>query len=111
MVGEKGKNMTYSVAVTSAGQMTIPKAIREALGIVDRVVVDRKGDKVIIERERTTEEILEEAHKALTPAMRRRAKRIGAKTASELREDILNSKEWAKYVKEKYGVKPCIDRH
>ena len=41
MVGrKKNGKMTYTMSVTSAGQVTIPKEIREALGITDSVEVE-----------------------------------------------------------------------
>ena len=46
--------MTYAVAINSSGQATIPKAIRDLLGIVpgeNRLTFDVKGKKVVLGRE------------------------------------------------------------
>lgn len=44
--------MTYNSTVTSKGQMTLPVEFRKKLGIKpgERVTVDLKGDKVIVQK-------------------------------------------------------------
>ena len=59
---KNGETMTYAVAINSSGQATIPKAIRDLLGIVpgeNRLTFDVKGKKVILGREPSRREMLE----------------------------------------------------
>ena len=108
MVGKKEKKMTYSVAVTSAGQMTIPKVFREMLGITDKVEVDIDKDKIVVKRQKTDLEIFEESSRefyaSLTPEQKKAIKENAGKTARQLREEWEASPEAAEYYKEKYGI-------
>ena len=64
MVGRKKDEMApVSVAVTSVGQVTIPKAFRDALGWGDRVLVEKKGNTVVLKKEKSYREKLEEIRK------------------------------------------------
>ena len=105
MVGKKEGKMSYSVAVTSAGQMTIPKALREMLGIGDHVLVDREDDKIIVRREQTAEEILDELHALFTPEERRQMKEdYGGRLAKDILNEYYQTEEYQKRMKEEYGV-------
>lgn len=108
MVGKKEKKMTYSVAVTSAGQMTIPKVFREMLGITDKVEVDIDKDKIVVKRQKTNEEIVREVMAELdaswTPEQRKAIKENAGKTARQLRAEWEASPEVAEYYREKYGI-------
>ena len=97
---------TYTVAVTKTGQMTLPKAVREMLGITTRAVVKVNKDKkaVSVYRVPTLEERLDELHKSLDFGTKRALKKMAGKTASELRAEWDDSPEGKAYYKEKYGL-------
>ena len=64
--------MPRTLTISSVGQITIPKKIRDLLGVKNgdklAIDVDEKAKKVTIERQKTHEEIfaeLEEFHKTL----------------------------------------------
>ena len=86
--------MSYAATLTRAGQITVPKAVREILGILpgQRVTFRRKDDVVIIEREKTAMEIAEEID-ALIPdeAREHHMKEYAGMTASEVQEKWLES--------------------
>lgn len=96
--------MVTSVAVTSVGQITIPKAMREAHGIVDRVEVKDTKDGILVVKAKSLDEKLSEIRATFSPELKARIKKNAGLSASELRERMLKSKEWAEYTKEHYGV-------
>ncbi len=105
MVGrKKNGKMTYTMSVTSAGQVTIPKEIREALGITDSVEVEMKGNEVIMTRAKTAREIMAEIHATFTPEMKARIKANAGKTVNQLREEMERTPEGRKYIEEFYGA-------
>lgn len=98
--------MSYVVVINSSGQITLPKAIRDILGVKigDRVKFDVEKDKVEVSRVKDIYEVLAEIDAMWTPKERARLKKISGKTARELREEWENSKEAKIYYKEKYGI-------
>ena len=98
--------MSYAVVINSSGQITLPKAIRDVLGVKigDRVKFDVEKEEVKVSRVKDIYEVLAEIDAERTPEQRERIKKIAGKTVRELREEWENSEEAAKYYKEKYGV-------
>lgn len=96
--------MSYSVAVTKTGQMTLPKVLRDKFGITDRAVIDEVEGEIVVRREKSTEEILDEAYAKFTPEERRKAKEIGGRLAKDLLAEYRKTNAWKRYAKEKYGV-------
>lgn len=98
--------MNQAVVINSSGQITLPKAIRDILGVKigDRVRFDVKKDKVEVSRVKDIYEVLAEVDAMWTPEERARIKATSGKTARELREEWENSEEAAIYYKEKYGI-------
>lgn len=89
-MGDKEVKMETVATVTRVGQVTIPKVMRDALGIIDRVRITHKGDEIIIKREKTLDERLDEAWAKAGPGAKERAiKLIGNKTVNELKEEIM----------------------
>lgn len=103
MVGEKGHKV-YSVAVTSAGQMTLPKVLREKYGIFERAEIDEVDGQIIVRRAKTTREILDEAYAMFTPKEKRIAKSVGGRLAKDILAEYRQTDKWKKYAKEKYGA-------
>ena len=106
MVGRKKDEMApVSVAITSVGQVTIPKVFRDALGWEDRVLVEKKGNTVVLRREKSYRERLEEIDKSWTPEERKRIQENAGKTAHELMEESLETEEGRKFAEEWFGEK------
>ena len=105
MVGRKNNSkMVYTMSVTSAGQVTIPKEIRNKLGITDSVEIERKGNEVIITRAKTLRERMAEVQATFTPEMKARIKANAGKTVNQLRQEMENTPEGRKYIEEFYGA-------
>lgn len=98
--------MSHAVVINSSGQITLPKAIRDILGVKigDRVKFDVEKDKVEVSRVKDVYEILAEVDAIWTPEEREQIRKTAGKTARELREEWDNSEEGIKYYKEKYGI-------
>ena len=89
--------------VTSVGQVTLPKIWRDALEIVDRVKIEKKGDTLVIKKADDLREGLRKAQALITPEERARIKKYAGMTASEYREWFDNTPEGIKHRKEQYG--------
>lgn len=103
MVGRKNSEMIYNATITSVGQVTIPKPIREALNLLDRVTIERRGDEVVLKREKTLKEKLEEIDSLVTPEQKRLMKQNAGLTVREIREKMLQTPEGRKFDREWYG--------
>ena len=103
----KGKNMatatTITAPVTSVGQVTLPKVWRDALGIIDKVKIRRRGEAIVIERADSLREQLAKAHALITPEEQKRIQKVAGMTASEFREKFDDTPEGIKYMEEQYG--------
>lgn len=110
--------MTYAVAINSSGQATIPKAIRDLLGVVpgeNRLTFDIVKGKVILGREASRREqllsSLDKIHKTMEKAERENPAIIAAKakykdmTFEEIRDAYDATPEGKKEFEEKYGIK------
>ena len=115
---KNGENMSYAVSINSSGQATIPKAIRDLLGVVpgeNRLIFDLEGKKVVLKREKSRREMLDETMKKIE-AINRRAERRNPKikemkerykgmTFNEVRDAYDATPEGKKEFEEKYGHK------
>ena len=100
----KGDKMRVIASVTSVGQVTIPKAWRDALGITGRVVLDKRDERIIIELDEGFDAKMSNIRKKFSSKTRRLVKKNAGKTAAELRQEILETKDGKKYMEEQYGV-------
>ena len=100
--------MNYTSTITKSGQVTLPKPVRDLLGLNlgQRVTFNVKNKNTItIEKEKTAAEIAREIDAAIPEDVRENAKKIIAgRTAGEFREDWLKSDEAKKYYGKKYGI-------
>lgn len=101
--------MGYAATITKTGQITVPKWVREALGVKsgDRVIFRKEKQAVMIERERTTSELAEEIG-ALIPDQIRQAyiNEYGGMTAAAAREKWAKSPEGKAYFEKE--LKKCL---
>ena len=101
--------MGYTVSITSAGQMTLPKALREKYGITSKVLVeeDKKTGKIVIEREKTREEQLDEALAYIdnlwTDEERARIKKYAGMSFEETVEELEKTPEGRREIEAEYG--------
>lgn len=113
---KQGNKMTYAVSVNSSGQATIPKDIRDLLGIVpgeNRLTFDVIKGKVILGKEKSPREQLlaslekiwadlDEAEKR-NPKIKKAREKYKGMTFNEVREAYDATPEGKKEFKEKYG--------
>lgn len=103
-MGRKVKSQMNVMTVTKVGQVTIPKFLREKYNIVDTVRMVERPEGLLIKKEEALDERLDRVRAKFSKKTKTWIKENSGKTAGELREDALKSREWARYVEEKYGV-------
>ncbi len=97
--------MVYTVAVTKTGQMTLPKAVREMLGITTRAVVKVNKDKTVsVYRQPSLEEQFAKVRASFSEETKEAIRKTAGKSREELEAEWLDSAEAKKYYKEKYGI-------
>lgn len=100
----------YTTTITKAGQITLTKAAREALGVKasDRVTVDIKKGRLVVEPRLSDEEFFAELDKMKSPESLKREKEIAEKykgmSVSEMIEAWANSPEGQKAIEEEYAL-------
>ena len=90
----------YTATVTKTGQITIPKAVREMLGVEpgQRVVFRRSRTGATIAREKTAAEIAEEIDRLIPDEARgHHMKEYAGMTSSEMQEKWLETPDARKY--------------
>ncbi len=97
--------MGYQATLTSNSQITIPKAVREVLGIVpgQRITFNVSKGRVSIEREKTAAEIAEEID-SLIPADAREyhMRHFAGLTSSSVQEKWSTTDEAKGYFEEEF---------
>ncbi len=114
---KNGEKMSYAVSINSSGQATIPKAIRDLLGIVpgeNRLVFDIVKGKVVLFREPSRKEMLEaslnkiwgniEKEKKKNPEFAKNYEKYKGMTFNEVRDAYDATPEGRREFKEKYGI-------
>lgn len=100
----------YSATITKSGQVTLPKELRDFLGVKpgQKIIFNKKGDSVFIPRRMSDEEFLEKLDELKTPKTKAFIKKYGAKLAkksiSEIKSDWAKSPAGQKYLEEKYAA-------
>ena len=113
--------MSYAVSINSSGQATIPKAVREFLGVVpgeNRLIFDFVDGRVVLMREKSRRELLMESIKKIqninekaekrNPIIKEMKKKYAGMTFNEVRDAYDATAEGRKEFKEKYGHEPAI---
>ena len=103
--------MEYVTTLTTSGQITIPKALRELIGVKksDKLILkyDAKSNHVYFEKPYTLEDMIKAFDRIQTnfpPKTKKAIKENADKTADELFEQAWNSPREVAYRKEKYGL-------
>ena len=97
--------MADSATLTKTGQITIPKWVREILGVTtgERIVFRRAKDGINIEREKSAAEIAEKIDQLIPEdARKHHMKYCAGLTPSEAREKWANSEDGRKYFEEEF---------
>ena len=100
--------MSYTVAITKTGQMTLPKALREFLGVDGdkRITLNRRKDGVVIERKMTKDEYYHKVDNNINANTRRILEQeadSGRPPVRDMMREIANSAETQAGWKAKYG--------
>lgn len=101
--------MNYAATLTKTGQITVPKWVREALGVEpgQRIVFRKEKDAVRVERERTVDEITEKIHAMIPEEIRQEYIRdYGGLTAEEAKMKWAESPEGRAYFEEE--LRRCL---
>lgn len=117
-INKNGENISFAVAINSSGQATIPKVVRDFLGVVpgeNRLIFDFEGEKVVLKREKSRRELFEESERKIrkiteraekrNPKIREMRERYKGMTFSEVRDVYDATPEGRKEFEEKYGIK------
>lgn len=120
-IKKNGEKMSIAVSINSSGQATIPKAVREFLGVVpgeNRLIFDFEGKKVVVKREKSRRELFEEAERKIrrineeaerrNPEIKKLKERYKGMTFNEVRDAYDATPEGRREFKEKYGHEPAI---
>lgn len=95
--------MVYAATLTRAGQITVPKPVREALGAEpgQKIIFNVKKKSVSVERQKTAAEIAEEIDKLIPDDARaHHMKNYAGMTSVEMQEKWLETPDAAKYFQE-----------
>lgn len=95
--------MGYGATLTRTGQITVPKSVREWLGLKpgQRVMFRKKKGSIVIEREKTAAEIAEEIDKLIPDEVREHhMANYAGMTAAEVQEKWLESDDAKEYFEE-----------
>ena len=101
--------MIYTVALTKSGQMTLPKALREFLGVegAKTVTLEKRNNEVVVKQRKSYEDFRAEMDKHISAKMRRilekEAANGGRPPIRDIMREIYQSKEMQKRWKEKLG--------
>ena len=97
--------MRYTVSLTKSGQMTLPKELRDFLGIKpgEKVIINQERTGVSIHRKLTKQEFFAELDKNISPKTRRIAQKNLDKTTSEMLSEYLDSPKGQAEMRRKYA--------
>ena len=99
--------MVYSVSITSAGQVTIPKVFRDALKLGKKVDVEMRGDEVVIKREKTREEevsqMFSDLEDILADVKLSDTKQFAGMTHSQVIDELEKTPEGRAAIEAEYG--------
>jgi len=98
--------MIYTTTITKSGQISLPKAIREALNlsIGEKVTLDCSKSKLIIKRKMTDEEFFAKMDSLISDKTRSLFKKNAGKSVSELKAEYETTKNFKNDYKEKYAL-------
>lgn len=115
---KKGETMSFAVTINSSGQATIPKEVRDILGIIpgqNRLTFDIVDGKISLGKEKSRAELLEESLQKIwemneelakkDPVYAKNREKYKGMSFEEVRDAYDATPEGKKEFKEKYGFK------
>lgn len=101
----------YSAAMTSTGQVTLPKELRVFLGVdgAKRITFIKRKDSVAIKRKMSDEELFKFFDSNISRKTRKiieEDRKKGITTVRQMREEIAKSPAEKKRLQEEYGPNP-----
>ena len=96
----------YTVTITKSGQVTLPKELRDFLGVKvgSKIVFDKVEDGVTIRRKLTKDEFFAELDKNMNEKTRKIIKKKEQKTVREMIDEYLRSPEGQEEMRRKYAI-------
>ena len=96
----------YSVTITKSGQITLPKSLRDFLGVKpgEKITFDRDVNGVTIKRKLSMDEFFAEIDKNISPKTERIAKKNAGKTVTEMLNDYTKSPRGRAELRRRYGL-------
>ena len=96
----------YSAVITKSGQVTLPKELRDFLGVKpgEKIIFDTDEKRVIIKRKMTKEEFYASIDRNLNAKTRHIIKKSAGMTVAEMREVYDNSRKGRAEMRRRYGL-------
>ena len=96
----------YSAVITKSGQVTLPKELREFLGVElgDKIIMEKNEGNVLIHRKLSKEEFFAELDKNISPKTRKAIKKNSGKMVSEMISEYMRSPKGQKEMRMKYAI-------
>jgi len=96
----------YSAVITKSGQVTLPKELRDFLGVKpgERIFFDKKADRVDIRRKLTDKEFARALDANISPKTRKLVKKHAGKTVNELMAEYMRSAKGQKEMRQRYAI-------
>lgn len=95
----------YTVTITKSGQVTLPKELRDFLGVKpgQQITFDKEKNGVSIHRKLNRDEFFAELDKNISAKTRRLAKKNAGKTVAEMKDEYLRSPAGQRETRMKYA--------
>jgi len=96
----------YTVTITKSGQVTLPKELRDFLGVKigSKIILDKIKDGVAIRRKLTEKEFFAELDKNISPKTKKIIQKNAGKTVNEMINEYQNSSKGQKEMRRKYAI-------
>ena len=98
--------MIYTSTITKSGQITLPKPVREYIGVTpgQKVIIDYGKSNIIIKRKMSDADFFSKVDSLISDKTRSLFKAHAGKTVSELKSAYAASDQFKADYKEAYGL-------
>ena len=96
--------MIYSATLTRTGQITVPKGVREIIGIKpgQKVIFEKKGDKVVLSKRVSDEEFFAEIDQIVGKKAKKIATKDKNKPVSKMIKELASTPEARARLEDEY---------
>lgn len=96
----------YSAVITKSGQVTLPKELRDFLGVKpgEKITFNKDATGITIRRRLTDEEFTQALDANISPKTRKLIKKHAGKTVNELMTEYMQSPKGQKEMRRKYAI-------